>query len=60
MRIEHGTRRGFQQHKALGSMVCGACDDANRDYMRDYMRANYDPAKRRAAYERRLATWGHA
>jgi len=60
MKIDHGTRRGFNQHKALGSMACEACREANNTYMREYMRANYDPAKRRAAHERRLAKWGHA
>lgn len=33
-------------------MVCEACATANNDYMRAYSRAHYDPARRRAKYER--------
>ncbi len=58
--IEHGTRRGFQQHKAIGSMACQPCRDANNTYMREYMRAHYDPAQRRARYEARKARLGRA
>jgi hypothetical protein len=60
MKIEHGTRRGFQQHKALGSVVCEPCRLANNEYMAKYMRENYDPAKRRAAHAKRIAKWGRA
>ena len=51
-RIEHGTRKGYQQHKAVGSMVCERCRLANNAYMADYMRRRYTPERRRAAYER--------
>ncbi len=53
--IEHGTRRGFQQHKAVGGMPCEPCRDADRAYMRDYMRGRYDPAVRRARHLARKA-----
>lgn len=46
----HGTRAGFQMHKAMGIAVCGPCREAQNKYMADYMRAHYDPAKRRARY----------
>lgn len=59
MRIDHGTRRGFQQHKRLGGIPCEPCEDANRTYMREYQRKVYTPEKRRAAYHRRLEMWGH-
>lgn len=48
--IEHGTRRGYQQHKVLRGMPCESCRQAERDYMREYARKVYDPAKRRARY----------
>ena len=59
MIVDHGTRRGFQQHKAIGSMPCEPCREANNTYQREYMRRTYTPEKRRAAYLRRLETWGH-
>lgn len=52
MSIDHGTRRGYQQHKAIRGMPCEACVEANRAYMRSYMRRNYSPTKRRERYER--------
>lgn len=55
MRIEHGTRRGFQQHKAVGGMVCEPCHVANNAYMREYQRKRYTPERRRAQYERAKA-----
>jgi hypothetical protein len=58
IRIDHGTRRGFQQHQAIGAMVCEACAEANRTYMRDYLRARYTPEARRAKYERDKARRG--
>lgn len=30
--IEHGTRRGFQQHKAVGSVPCTHCRQASAAY----------------------------
>ena len=59
MTIDHGTRRGYQQHKRCGGIPCTPCEVANRTYMREYMRARYTPERRRAAYERRLEMWGH-
>lgn len=57
-RVDHGTRRGYQQHKAIGSMACPACEEANRTYMREYLRARYTPEARRAKYERDKARRG--
>jgi len=48
--IEHGTRRGYQQHKARGGMVCEPCRDANNTYMREYQRQHYDAAERHDRY----------
>lgn len=50
--IEHGTRRGFQQHKAVGGTPCPSCTEAHTVYMREYGRAHYTPEKRREAYLR--------
>ena len=57
MIIDHGTRRGFQQHKAAGGWPCQACRDANNAYMAEYMRRHYDPAKRRARHLASKAWW---
>lgn len=55
MRIEHGTRKGFQQHKAVGGIPCEPCRLANNAYMACYQRARYTPERRRAAYQRAKA-----
>lgn len=34
--IDHGTRRGFQQHRALGLSPCDDCRQGNADYMKAY------------------------
>lgn len=34
--IDHGTRRGYQQHRALGLEPCDPCRSANSDYMAAY------------------------
>lgn len=41
--IDHGTRRGHQQHRALGLDPCVSCKEANAEYMAAYH------ARRRAA-----------
>ena len=37
--IPHGTRRGYQRHRALGGIPCGPCRQANSDHGREYFRA---------------------
>lgn len=34
--IAHGTERGFKAHQSHGVDVCPECDQAHRDYQRDY------------------------
>ena len=61
--IDHGTRRGYQQHTARGHRgveICDECAQANRDYMRVYMAARYDPARRRAVYLKQKAAGYYA
>lgn len=53
--IKHGTRAGYQAHLAIRGMPCQACAKAQSDYMREYQKKNYDPAKRRARYLRAKA-----
>lgn len=47
---QHGTVKGYRQHKALGSMLCQPCIDAWNTYCAEVWRRIYDPAKRRARY----------
>lgn len=37
---EHGTRRGYAQHKAEGSQACDACLEARREYDREWREKN--------------------
>ncbi|NUP32069.1 MAG: hypothetical protein HOV66_07895 [Streptomycetaceae bacterium] len=50
-----GSRAGYQRHKERGESACTPCEDAQRDYMRDYQRIHYSAKRRRAAYERAKA-----
>jgi transposase-like protein len=34
--FDHGTRRGYQQHRAAGGIPCEECRRANSAYMRTY------------------------
>ena len=49
---KHGERRGY-----LTGCRCSECQRANRDYCREYMRRNYDPAQRRQRYEEYGRAW---